>query len=79
MSRRLKEEQPMYNSLHLKLDDTEKKTIVTETDIYRKEISQLQESLQLSYIRIKKLNEIINRQRDKIFHLEGAVQLEFKF
>jgi len=79
MSRRLKEEEPMFNSLHLKLNDTEKLNIVTESDLMRKEISQLQEQVQNGYKKIKTLNEIINKQRDKIFRLEGQKQLEFEF
>jgi len=79
MSRRLKEEEPMFNSLHLKLNDTEKLNMVTESDLMRKEITQLQEQVQNSYKKIKTLNEIINKQRDKIFRLEGQKQLEFEF
>ena len=79
MSRRLKEEAPMFNSLHLKLNDTEKLNMVTESDLMRKEISQLQEQVQNGYKKIKNLNEIINKQRDKIFRLEGQKQLEFEF
>ena len=79
MSRRLKEEEPMFNSLHLKLNDTEKLNMVTESDLMRKEISQLQEQVQNGYKKIKTLNEIINKQRDKIFRLEGQKQLEFEF
>jgi hypothetical protein len=45
MSRRLREEESMFNSLHLKLDDTEKRTITTEVDLMKKEIYQLQKSL----------------------------------
>mgnify|MGYP001500694286 FL=1 len=79
MSRRLEEEEPMFNSLHLKLNDTEKLNMVTESDLMRKEISQLQEQVQNGYKKIKNLNEIINKQRDKIFRLEGQKQLEFEF
>ena len=79
MSRRLKEEEPMFNSLHLKLNDTEKLNVVTESDLMRKEISQLQEQVQNGYKKIKNLNEIIYKQRDKIFRLEGQKQLEFEF
>ena len=79
MSRRLKEEEPMFNSLHLKLNDTEKLKMVTESDLMRKEITQLQEQVQNGYKKIKNLNEIINKQRDKIFRLEGQKQLEFEF
>ncbi len=79
MSRRLKEEEPMFNSLHLKLNDTEKLNMVTESDLMRKEITQLQEQVQNGYKKIKTLNEIINKQRDKIFRLEGQKQLEFEF
>ena len=79
MSRRLKEEEPMFKSLHLKLNDTEKLNMVTESDLMRKEISQLQEQVQNGYKKIKTLNEIINKQRDKIIRLEGQKQLEFEF
>jgi predicted RNase H-like nuclease (RuvC/YqgF family) len=85
MARRLKEEQPVYNSLHFKLDDQEKTKIsakFNEVDFLKNEVYQLQESLQGSYKRIKILNETINEQRDKIFQLEGRDQrdqLEFKF
>ena len=82
MGRRLREEQVMHNSLHLKLDDTEKIKIsakFNEVDFLKNEVYQLQESLQGSYKRIKILNETINEQRDKIFQLEGQDQLEFKF
>ena len=84
MSRRLREEASMFNSLHLKLDDTEKRTITTEVDLMKKEIYQLQKSLQESYKRIKVLNETIRKQHDKIFRLEKLMnkeiyQLEFEF
>ena len=84
MSRRLREEEPMFNSLHLKLDDTEKRTITTEVDLMKKEIYQLQKSLQESYKRITVLNETIRKQHDKIFRLEKLMnkeiyQLEFEF
>jgi len=70
----------MQNSLHLKLDDKDKMKFANEIDIYRKEISQLQECLQNSYLRINKLNEEINKQRNKIFRLEAnRLQLEFDF
>tara|TARA_B100000029_G_scaffold512499_1_gene609299 strand:+ start:1309 stop:1533 length:225 start_codon:yes stop_codon:yes gene_type:complete len=74
----------MFNSLHLKLDDTEKRTITTEVDLMKKEIYQLQKSLQESYKRITVLNETIRKQHDKIFRLEKLMnkeiyQLEFKF
>ena len=84
MSRRLREEESMFNSLHLKLDDTEKRTIATEVDLMKKEIYQLQKSLQESYKRITVLNETIRKQHDKIFRLEKLMnkeiyQLEFEF
>ena len=84
MSRRLREEESMFNSLHLKLDDTEKRTITTEVDLMKKEIYQLQKSLQESYKRITVLNETIRKQHDKIFRLEKLMnkeiyQLEFEF
>ena len=82
MARKLKEEQPVDNSLHFKLDDQEKTKISTkfnEVDFLKNEVYQLQESLQGSYKRIKILNETINEQRDKIFQLESRDQLEFKF
>ena len=84
MSRKLREEESMFNSLHLKLDDTEKRTITTEVDLMKKEIYQLQKSLQESYKKIKVLNETIRKQHDKIFRLEKLMnkeiyQLEFEF
>ena len=84
ISRRLREEESMFNSLHLKLDDTEKRTITTEVDLMKKEIYQLQKSLQESYKKIKVLNETIRKQHDKIFRLEKLMnkeiyQLEFEF
>ena len=50
----------------------------------KKEIYQLQKSLQESYKRIKVLNETIRKQHDKIFRLEKLMnkeiyQLEFEF
>ena len=74
MSRRLREEEPMFNSSHLKLNDTEKTIIVTEADLYKKEISQLQESLQLSYIKIKELKAQVD-----YYEKRSGPQLEFKF
>ena len=53
MSRRLREEESMFNSLHLKLDDTEKRTITTEVDLMKKEIYQLQKSLSNSIRKTK--------------------------
>ena len=63
MARRLREEAPMLNnsihrSLHLKLDDHEKRRVTAvfdQVDILKKEVSQLQESLQNSYVKIKEL------------------------
>jgi len=74
MSRRLKEEEPMFNSLHLKLDDREKQLIYTEVDILKKEISQLQESLQNSYVKIKELRTALS-----FYESGGNGQLEFNF
>ena len=72
----------MFNPLHLKLSDTEKMSIVTESDLVRKEIFQLQEQVQNSYKKIKILNEIIDKQYDEILMLKRLVpskQLEFDF
>ena len=77
MSRRLREEEPMFNSLHLKLDDKEKQKItavVGEVDILKKEVSQLQESLQKSYMRIKELRAQVN-----YYEKRNGPQLEFIF
>ena len=77
MSRRLREEEPMFNSLHLKLDDQEKQKItavVGEVDILKKEVSQLQESLQKSYLRIKELKAQVN-----YYEKRNGPQLEFIF
>ena len=77
MSRRLREEEPMFNSLHLKLDDQEKQkitTVVGEVDILKKEVSQLQESLQNSYVRIKELKTQVDYYENR-----SGPQLEFKF
>ena len=77
MSRRLREEEPMFNSLHLKLDDQEKQKItavVGEVDILKREVSQLQESLQNSYVRIKELKAQVDYYENR-----SGPQLEFKF
>ena len=77
MSRRLREEEPMFNSLHLKLDDQEKQKItavVGEVDILKREVSQLQESLQKSYLRIKELKAQVN-----YYEKRSGPQLEFIF
>ena len=77
MSRRLREEEPMFNSLLLKLDDQEKQkitTVVGEVDILKKEVSQLQESLQNSYVRIKELKAQVD-----YYETRSGPQLEFKF
>ena len=77
MSRRLREEEPMFNSLHLKLDDQEKQKItavVGEVDILKREVSQLQESLQKSYLRIKELRAQVN-----YYEKRNGAQLEFIF
>ena len=59
----------------------EKKDVLEMEDMWEKEVYELQKSLQQSYKRIKALNEIISKQRDKIFYLEGRPghQLEFNF
>ena len=82
MARRLREERPMHNSLHLKLDDNEKRKITStfsEVDILKNEVYQLQESLQNAYKKIKFLNDVIGEQRSKISQLEKQDQLEFNF
>ena len=46
----------MYNALHLKLDDREKRKVTAvfnDVDFLKKEVAQLQENLQKSYIKIK--------------------------
>ena len=82
MARRLREEAPMMNnsihrSLHLKLDDHEKRRVTevfNQVDILKKEVSQLQESLQNSYIRIKEL-----RAQVDYYEKRSEPQLEFEF
>ena len=74
MGRRLREESDMNNPLHLKLDDREKQLIYTEVDILKKEISQLQESLQNPYVKIKELRIALS-----FYESKGDGQLEFNF
>ena len=82
MARRLREDAPMLNnsihrSLHLKLDDHEKRRVTAvfdQVDILKKEVSQLQESLQNSYIRIKELKAQVD-----YYEKRSGPQLEFKF
>ena len=77
MARRLREERPMYNALHLKLDDREKRKVTAvfnDVDFLKKEVSQLQESLQSSYLRIKELKAQVNYDEKR-----SGPQLEFKF
>ena len=74
MGRRLREESDMNNPLHLKLDDREKQLIYTEVDILKKEVSQLQESLQNSYVKIKELRTALS-----FYESRGDGQLEFNF
>ena len=77
MARRLKEERPMHKSLHLKLDDQEKQKVTAvfdNIDILKKEISQLQESLQNAYVKIKELRAQVN-----YYEKRDGPQLEFKF
>ena len=74
MGRRLREESDMNNPLHLKLDDREKQLIYTEVDILKKEISQLQESLQNSYVKIKELRIALS-----FYESRSDGQLEFNF
>ena len=74
MGRRLREESDMNNPLHLKLDDREKQLIYTEVDILKKEISQLQESLQNSYVKIKELRIALS-----FYESRSDGQMEFEF
>ena len=82
MARRLREDAPMLNnsihrSLHLKLDDHEKRrvsAVFDQVDILKKEGSQLQESLQNSYLRIKELKAQVD-----YYEKRSGPQLEFKF
>ena len=74
MGRRLREESDMNNPLHLKLDDREKQLIYTEVDILKKEISQLQESLQNSYVKIKELRTTLS-----FYESRSDGQMEFEF
>ena len=67
----------IHRSLHLKLDDHEKRRVTAvfdQVDILKKEVSQLQESLQNSYIRIKEL-----RAQVDYYEKRDGLQLEFKF
>jgi len=82
MGRRLREESSMFNNsihraLHLKLDDHEKQRVTAvfdQVDFLKKEVSQLQESLQNSYIKIKELRAQVNYYEER-----NGPQLEFKF
>jgi hypothetical protein len=74
MGRRLREESDMNNPLHLKLDDREKQLIYTEVDILKKEISQMQESLQNSYVKIKELRTALS-----FYESRSDGQMEFEF
>ena len=77
MARRLREERPMYNTLHLKLDDLEKRKVTAvfnDVDLLKKEVAQLQESLQNSYKRIKELRAQVDYYEER-----SGPQLEFKF
>tara|TARA_B100000214_G_C23655818_1_gene485112 strand:- start:90 stop:293 length:204 start_codon:yes stop_codon:yes gene_type:complete len=67
----------MYNALHLKLDDQEKRKVTAvfdDVDFLKKEVAQLQENLQKSYIKIKEL-------RAKVDYYEKLddPQMEFEF
>ena len=67
----------IHRSLHLKLDDHEKRRVTevfNQVDILKKEVSQLQESLQNSYIRIKEL-----RAQVDYYEKRSEPQLEFEF
>ena len=67
----------IHRSLHLKLDDHEKRRVTevfNQVDILKKEVSQLQESLQNSYIRIKELKAQVD-----YYEKRDGLQLEFKF
>jgi hypothetical protein len=83
MGRRLREERDMNNPLHLKLNDIERNVepeIFTEVDILKKEVFELQKSLNLAYIRIKELqffNELSTESH--YYKKECDIQLEFKF
>ena len=77
MGRRLREEQVMHNSLHLKLDDTEKIKIsakFNEVDFLKNEVYQLQESLQNSYVKIKELRIALS-----FYERKSDGQMEFEF
>tara|TARA_R100000808_G_scaffold21728_1_gene46987 strand:- start:244 stop:447 length:204 start_codon:yes stop_codon:yes gene_type:complete len=67
----------MYNTLHLKLDDLEKRKVTAvfnDVDLLKKEVAQLQESLQNSYKRIKELRAQVDYYEER-----SGPQLEFKF
>ena len=62
MARRLREERPMYNALHLKLDDQEKRKVTAvfdDVDFLKKEVAQLQENLQNKWFIIRVLLVIL--------------------
>ena len=90
MSRRMREEEEtekMFNSFHMKLDDTEKKQLnemwqkANESGLLKNEVNQLQSQLQTAYKRIKTLNEENDMLRTKIANSFGvpSSQLEFNF
>ena len=67
----------IHRTLHLKLDDHEKQRVTAvfdQVDFLKKEVSQLQESLQNSYIKIKELRAQVNYYEER-----NGPQLEFKF
>ena len=67
----------IHRTLHLKLDDHEKRRVTAvfdQVDILKKEVSQLQESLQNSHIRIKELKSQVD-----YYEKRSGPQLEFKF
>ena len=76
MARRLREDAPMLNnsihrSLHLKLDDHEKRrvsAVFDQVDHSEERVSQLQESLQNSYLRIKELKLKLTIMKNVVDH-----------
>jgi chromosome segregation ATPase len=79
MGRRLREERDMNNPLHLKLNDIERNVepeIFTEVDILKKEIGELQKTLQNSFIKIKELRTLVDNY-DKNCPNGGQLELNF--
>jgi hypothetical protein len=73
MGRRLREERDMNNLLNETRRDPE---IFTEVDILKKEIGELQKTLQNSFIKIKELRTLVDHY-DKNCPNGGQLELNF--